>query len=142
VEVKVGSTFKLGRYDLKVADMKGGENDNYVWNHAIIEARSGNQLVATLKPELRKYAVSGSQTSNVAIRRALNEDLYLNFAGMTADSKVILQSYVFPLVSFIWVGYWVLLIGTLICLVPSKIKLQYAKMEVVGIARQPQPVEN
>ena len=142
VEVAPGSTFKLGRYDLKVAEMKGGENQNYVWNHALVEVRSGGELIGTMTPEMRKYAVSGSQTSNVAIRRRLNEDLYLNFAGLTADSKVILQSYVFPLVSWIWVGYWVLLIGTLICLIPSKIKLQYAKMEVVGIARQPQPVEN
>jgi cytochrome c-type biogenesis protein CcmF len=39
---------------------------------------------------------------------------------------------VFPLVSWVWVGFWVVLIGTLVCLVPSKIKYSYARTEVVG----------
>ena len=35
----------------------------------------------------------------------------------------------------------VLVGGTLICLVPSKVKMQYARTEVVGIARKHAPVE-
>ena len=52
-----------------------------------------------------------------------------------------IQAYVFPLVSWIWIGFWVLLIGTLICLVPSKIRLSYAKTEVVGIASKHAAIE-
>ena len=36
------------------------------------------------------------------------------------QSEAVLQAYVFPLVSWIWVGYWVVLFGTLICLTPSR----------------------
>ena len=50
------------------------------------------------------------------------------------DTKAVIQAYVFPLVSWIWIGYWVLLFGTLVCLVPPKVRLQYARTEVVGIA--------
>ena len=39
----------------------------------------------------------------------------------------------FPLVSWIWIGGLVLIGGTLVCLVPSKVKMQYARTEVVGI---------
>jgi cytochrome c-type biogenesis protein CcmF len=87
----------------------------------------------TLEPERRLYKASGQPTSEVSIRRRLNEDVYLNFAGLSQDgSKAIIQAYVFPLVSWIWVGFWVLLFGTLVCLVPSKVRLQYARTEVVG----------
>jgi cytochrome c-type biogenesis protein CcmF len=33
----------------------------------------------------------------------------------------VVQAYVFPLVSWIWIGFWVLVMGTLICLIPSKV---------------------
>ena len=73
--------------------------------------------------------------SNVKIRRRANEDLYLNFAGLSDDGqKVVMQAYVFPLVNCIWMGYWVVLAGTLICLIPSKSKLIYPRTEIVGIA--------
>jgi cytochrome c-type biogenesis protein CcmF len=73
----------------------------------------------------------------------LNEDLYVNFAGTTPDGlKVIIQAFVFPLVSWIWVGYWVVLMGTLVCLVPNKNRLIWARTEVVGIAGKHAKVEN
>jgi cytochrome c-type biogenesis protein CcmF len=54
---------------------------------------------------------------------------------MTDDgSKAIMQAYIFPLVSWIWLGYVVVLGGTLICLVPPKMRMQYARTQVVGVA--------
>ena len=55
-------------------------------------------------------------------------------AVLPDNSKAIFQLYIFPLVSWIWIGYWVLLFGTIICLIPGKVRLQYARTEVVGIA--------
>jgi cytochrome c-type biogenesis protein CcmF len=43
---------------------------------------------------------------------------------------------VFPLVSWIWIGTLVVIFGTLVCLVPSKVKLQYARTEVVGYTKK------
>src|SRR5258708_38955863 len=70
----------------------------------------------------------------------MNEDLYLNFAQMQ-DDKAVIQAYVFPLVCWIWAGGIVLIFGTLIALVPSKIKLQYARTEVLGITKKYVSVE-
>jgi cytochrome c-type biogenesis protein CcmF len=143
-ETAVGARYNLGHYDLRVKAIKDGENDNYAWNHAIVDVYRDGSYLGELKPERRLYkARRGAQVSNVAIRRRLNEDLYMNFAGLSQDGqKAILQTYVFPLVSWIWVGYWCLFFGTLICLIPPKVKLQYARTEVVGVARQTQPVES
>ena len=134
-EVNAGDSFKIGSYDLKVADIKEGQNDNYVWQHASIEVRKGGTLLGMLEPERRHYKSSGQGTSEVAIRRRLNEDLYVNFAGMgTNNQKPVIQAYVFPLVTWIWIGFWILVAGTLICLVPSKVKMQFARTELVGVA--------
>jgi len=143
-EVTPGSTMKIGRYDLKVADMQKGANDNYQWGRLDVEVSSGGSVIGHLFPERRLYTAmrQPQPTSEVAIRRRPNEDLYLNFAGMSADnSKAVIQAYVFPLVSWVWAGYWVLLFGTVICLIPSKHRLVYAKTEIVGVTRQAARVE-
>jgi cytochrome c-type biogenesis protein CcmF len=61
-----------------------------------------------------------------------------------ADDNVhaTIQAYVFPLVSWIWIGTLVLIGGTLVCLVPSKIKMQYARTEVLGVTNRHATVEN
>jgi cytochrome c-type biogenesis protein CcmF len=135
VEVKIGDTMEIGRYTLRVADIKEGENDNYIWQHALIQVNENGQHQHELRPERRVYKASRQPAAEVAIWRRINEDLYLNFASMT-DDKAVIQAYVFPLVSWIWIGFWVLLFGTLICLVPSKVRLQYARTQIVGMAEK------
>jgi len=39
-------------------------------------------------------------------------------------------------VSWVWIGYWVVLFGTIICLIPSKTKLVFPRTEVVGVSRK------
>jgi cytochrome c-type biogenesis protein CcmF len=127
-EVKIGDSFRIGKYDLTVRELRRGDTANYAWDHAVIAVASGGRALGTLEPERRFYASSQQSTSEVAIRRRLNEDLYLNFAGMTEDNaRAVIQAYVFPLVSWIWVGFVVLVGGTLICLAPSKSRPARAK---------------
>ncbi len=65
----------------------------------------------------------------------MNEDLYINYANLDG-TKVTLQAYVFPLVTWIWVGAVTLIFGTLVALVPSKISRSYARTEVVGTVKK------
>ncbi|MCZ2152138.1 MAG: heme lyase CcmF/NrfE family subunit [Bryobacterales bacterium] len=141
-DVKIGDKFQIGRYDLKIRNLLDGDNDNYAWRRAIVDVFAGGSQLGTLEPEQRLYKVSNQPISVVSIRRRLNEDLYLNFAGTTNDGRnmAIIQSFVFPLVSWIWVGFYVTLFGTFICLVPPKVKMQYMRTETVGYVQKHAPV--
>jgi cytochrome c-type biogenesis protein CcmF len=142
-EVAPGSNLQIGRYTLHVASFDQGQNENYQFGKLNIDVSKDGDDLGRIEPEHRLYRASKSATSEVAIRRRLNDDLYVNFAGTSPDGqKVIIQAYVFPLVSWIWIGYWVVLAGTLICLVPNKQKLIYPKTEVVGIAKKHVPTQN
>ena len=44
-------------------------------------------MLGTLEPEKRFYKASRQGTSEVGIRPRLNEDLYLNFGGMSDDRQ-------------------------------------------------------
>ncbi len=135
VEAVEGKSFQLGRYDLKVTGINSGQTDNYVWQNAAVEVMVDGKPYTTLHPERRIYSQSQQPVGAVSIHRRLAEDLYINFAAISSEAqKPIIQTYIFPLVSWIWIGYWVLLFGSFVCLVPSKIKMSYARTEVVGMA--------
>jgi cytochrome c-type biogenesis protein CcmF len=135
-ELSIGDSMNLGVYTLKMVNLQMGETPVYQWHRATVDVYKGSELLATLEPEKRFYLASKQGTSEVGIRQRLNDNVYLNFGGMSDDNKrAILQAYVFPLVSWIWIGGLVLIGGTFVCLVPSKVKMQYARTEVVGITK-------
>jgi cytochrome c-type biogenesis protein CcmF len=136
-EVKTGDVMRVGRYELKVVDLQQGDNENYAWHRAYIQPSKDGKPLGMMEPERRLYKSSKQGAAEVALRPGPNEDLYINFAGMSDDgNRAVIQAFVFPLVSWIWVGALTLVAGTLIALVPSKIKMQYARTEVVGITRK------
>jgi cytochrome c-type biogenesis protein CcmF len=142
-ELNVGDTMRVGAYDLKMLDLQMGDNENYGWHRAIMQVSKNGAIIGTLDPEKRFYKASRQGTSEVGIRERPNEDLYLNFGGMSDDNKrAVIQAYVFPLVSWIWIGGLVLIGGTFICLTPSKVKMQYARTEVIGVTRKHAPVQS
>ncbi len=131
-------------YDLKLLNVTDGENGNYQYSHASVEVSVRGKVIDQLETEVRRYKASQEQSSIIGIRRRLNEDLYINFSGISPDNtKAIFQIYVFPLVTLIWGSFYILLFGTIICLIPGKVRLQYARTEVVGITdAQPAAVQS
>jgi cytochrome c-type biogenesis protein CcmF len=142
-EVPTGGSFDIGHYSVRVANVEHGENDTYLWDRLDADVSRNGKSLGMLFPERRLYKASQQPTSEVSIRRRLNEDFYINFAGASADGRrAVIQAYVFPLVSWIWIGFWVLAFGTGVCLIPNKVRLSYARTQVVGVAEKHATVEN
>ncbi len=139
----IGQSMHFGGYDLKLLSVNNSDQPDYGVSHAVLSIERNGHEIDRLEPEFRMYKASQQQMSVVGLRRRLNEDLYVNYSGLLPDSsKAIFQLYMNPLVSWIWIGYFILLTGTLICLIPSKVRLQYARTEVVGFATAPATVES
>jgi len=142
-EVTRGQSTQLGHYKLLVQSVESGANANYRWARLNLAVSKDGEDLGTMHPEQRFYmAGRGQLDSEVAIRHRLNEDLYINFrVAEDDDQRVVIQGHVNPLVSWVWIGYFVILFGTLICLTPSKTKLIFPRTEVVGIAGKHATVE-
>jgi cytochrome c-type biogenesis protein CcmF len=134
-EVNKGDTMRVGAYTLKVADLTTADLPDYQEDTAIIEVAKNGKPLGTVEPSRRFYKVAQQATAEVALRTGLNEDLYINYATRTGDTAT-LQAYVFPLVTWIWVGVVTLIAGTFVCLIPSKVARSYARTEVVGVAQE------
>src|SRR5262249_42879081 len=103
VEISRGQTVTVGNYALTATNLESGQNENYRWSVLTLDVAKNGARIGQIKPEQRLYAASRQQTSEVAIRRRLDEDLYVNFAGTNGPDKMVIQTYVFPLVSWIWI---------------------------------------
>ena len=133
----VGDALKVGAYSFKLTDLKQADDKNYASHMATVEVSKNGELLQTMHPERRFYHGSQQPTSEVAIRPRLHEDVYVVFAGMTNDGqKPVFQVFINPLVNWVWLGAFVVIGGTLIALVPSKLKLAYAKTRVIATARK------
>jgi cytochrome c-type biogenesis protein CcmF len=79
------------------------------------------ERIATLYPAKRDYHdEEGQMTSEIAIRVRIAEDVYLVLTGFDLESqKANFRVYVNPLILWVWVGFLILALGTLICLIPQ-----------------------
>jgi len=140
VEIAQGESFQLGPYSMKLTGYEEGEeNGNYRWDRVTIDLSKNGEHLSIERPERRFFIASQTPTTDVALRRRLNEDVYINFAGTGSGNNIVLQAYIFPLVTWIWIGFLVVLFGTFVCLVPDKKKLVFPRMEVVGVAQHAKP---
>jgi cytochrome c-type biogenesis protein CcmF len=81
--------------------------------------RVGRQLT-TLYPEKRLYFAQNQPTTEVALRTSLWEDLYVILAGFEPSRVATFKVFVNPLVSWLWMGGLVMVLGTLIAIWPER----------------------
>jgi cytochrome c-type biogenesis protein CcmF len=117
-----GDSMTVGPYTLKNLGNTQESNANYDSEYSLLDVyQNGKKVLAQpLAPERRVYAVNGQPQTMVANHSTLEWDLYVVFEGTDATTGVpIIKAFLNPLVSWIWIGWGVIIFGTLIALVPS-----------------------
>jgi cytochrome c-type biogenesis protein CcmF len=120
-EMAPGESVEIGSYTLTLEQVKKNDNPNYESAVGITTVYQNGKLIDTLLPERRFYKAREEPTTEVALRSGLKEDLYVVLAGFTpSTSKAVIHVYLNPLVSWIWIGGLVFMLGTVVCLIPDK----------------------
>ena len=136
-EMLPGDQVEIGRYTLTLHQIKTADNPNYNSATAFMAVSKDGIPISTLLPERRFYRASEQPTSEVALRSNLKEDLYVVLAGFSSDGKrAIVHVYLNPLVTWVWLGGLVFMIGTLICLMPNKHERELKKVTVSAESKQ------
>ena len=124
-----GDLLRAKGYLLRCESLAAGENPNYAWQRATFSVVKDGRALGTIDPERRLFKASQEVTSRVAIRSTLAEDLYVVLAGDDQESgKAIIQVFINPLVAWVWIGGVVMLLGTLLALVPSRVEREMAQI--------------
>jgi cytochrome c-type biogenesis protein CcmF len=119
--MRPGDETRFAGYRIVCQAIDEEETPNYFASIATLDVYEGGKKLRTIRPEKRFYKASQQPSSEVAILTRLREDLYVVYAGTDEDSRsAIVQMYLKPLVSFVWLGGTVLTLGTLVALWPER----------------------
>lgn len=135
LEMRIGETMRLGKYELALKDLVDTEGPNYVSSTAVFDLMRDGEVITEMRPEQRIF-MAGQQpqpTGIPALRTRLNEDVYVVLSGFERESRnPIIKAYINPLVMWVWIGGLTLVFGTLVALWPSKVKRLQPRTKVKG----------
>ena len=119
--MKVGQQTTVGPFTVRHDSLRvsADAQKQMVTGHVTVFA--GGKLIGEMTPARWYFKKRESEpTTEVAIRRAPAEDLYIVLSGFTvADQSAVYAITVNPLVNWIWLGFGIMAIGSLITLLPE-----------------------
>ncbi len=119
-EMAFGDTIEIGPYTLISRSFTQTETPNYSSSIAIIDVMRGGKQLTTLYPESRFFTATQQPQHVPSVFSPLREDLYVVFEGLNPDTgHPIIKAHLNPLVSWLWIGVLVTLLGTALALFPN-----------------------
>jgi len=130
-ELGYGDHMQIGSYDLVCRSYTQDDNANQETEWALMDVYQNGQLVRTMTPQRIFYKASQQASTKPDIDQGFKEDLYLVYEGQNDKGQPVIKAHLNPMVIWIWIGAWVMIIGTGLALVenaPVPVTVQVRKM--------------
>ena len=117
-----GEAAEIGGYSLLFEELDAFSAQGVDVVSARLLVSRGGEPQFRMVPQRHLHPRQEDPTTEVAIWSGLNHDLYVVLAGWNNDASRLatFKMYINPLVKWIWIGGFVMLLGTLICLIPDR----------------------
>lgn len=115
---KPGSSFKVGEYSFKYQDYKELEESGRQVYRVAFDVYDGAVAagavtpIGRVEPQISYYDLQKQETRQVDIRRELFKDVFVIFEGLDAKNKLVMHVFINPLISWVWIGSFLLVFGT------------------------------
>jgi cytochrome c-type biogenesis protein CcmF len=140
VVMRPGETAKVGDFSLRYEQLSRVVEPTHEAFVAKVRVFRGERSLTTLYPEKRLYFAQNQPTTEVALRTSWLEDLYIILAGFEPSRIATFKVFVNPMVSWIWAGGLVIVLGTLIAIWPERRAVNVTRRRrlqaAVGVAGQ------
>jgi len=114
--LKNGESLSIGPYQVTLRGIAEHQKNNAMHTIATVGVSRGGKFLSLEHPTKAVYMKSQQPMTEVALRSTPMEDLYLILGGVNEDGTVSIQAYINPLVSLVWFGGVVMVLGTMISL--------------------------
>jgi cytochrome c-type biogenesis protein CcmF len=114
-----GDTMNIGNYTLVCRSYTQDDNPNQFTEWALMDVYRNGQPVTTLSPQRIFYKASQQASTKPDIWTTFKEDLYLVYEGQNEKAQPILKAHLNPMVVWIWIGAWIIIVGTGLALVEN-----------------------
>ncbi len=118
--LRPGDSMTIKNYTLTYENMDHYDTQSKHVATATLSVHNQGKLIGKLIPEKYFHRSYEQPVTEVAIRTTLREDLYVILIGWDEDGTTAFKVLVNPLVNWMWIGGWVLLLGGLIAFWPER----------------------
>jgi len=118
-ELGYGDHMQIGNYDLVCRSYTQDDNANQTTEWELMDVYQNGQLQRTMSPQRIFYKASRQASTKPDIDQGFKEDLYLVYEGQNDKGQPVIKAHLNPMVIWIWIGAWVILIGTGLALVEN-----------------------
>ncbi|RKF12854.1 heme lyase CcmF/NrfE family subunit [Roseovarius spongiae] len=111
VEMRRGDSVAIAGYIVTLRDLENITDPNYRGRRATFSVARDGQPLFELAPEKRFYPIREMTTTEVALRQLWGGDLYAVMGDESPDGRLVARIFWNPLVSWIWAGWAIVLLG-------------------------------
>lgn len=138
MEMGFGDQMTIGSYQLVCRSYTQDDNANQASEWALIDVYKNGKLERTMTPQRIFYKASQQASTKPDIAQGFKEDLYLVYEGQNDKGQPVIKAHLNPMVIWIWIGAWVMIIGTGLGLVesaPAPVTVRVPKREAEMLGR-------
>ena len=111
VTLSPGERVQVGQYELLYEDLFQELTNDHLDTWVDITVYKDSSYLATLTPKILYFPDDRQTMAEPSVRAGWGEDLYLVLFKLDADNKASLAVTINPLINFLWIGGFILLIG-------------------------------
>jgi cytochrome c-type biogenesis protein CcmF len=117
----LNETLNIGRYRIQFEGLKGTQQPTHFRVEGSFRVFRGGTAWGVLSPALKFFPTQQSPIGRAVHRSSPSEDIYLILSGFSElnQNQATLKVLVRPLVVWIWIGGFVIALGTLLAILPA-----------------------
>jgi cytochrome c-type biogenesis protein CcmF len=133
--VELGESFSIGPYTLRYDDIQDRSDDHMARMIATLTVFENGEEISQISPEKRFYRKPEQPATEVDFRTTWRDDLYVILGTIDPGKTATFQAYINPLVVWLWIGGLVIVLGTGICILPTRSARERERAREATIAR-------
>ena len=118
--LNVGETLTAGSYRVAFEGLRGSQQPTHYRMEGAFQVSQNGRALGRLSPTLKFFPAQDAPIGRAVFRSTLKEDLYLILSGFSdvGRNQATLKVLIRPLVLWIWLGGFVITLGTLMTILP------------------------
>jgi cytochrome c-type biogenesis protein CcmF len=131
MEMGFGDKMTIGSYELVCRSFTQDDNANQETEWALLDVYQNGKFQRQMAPQRIFYKASQQASTKPDIDQSFKEDLYLVYEGQNEKGQPVIKAHLNPMVIWIWIGAWVMILGTGLALVenaPAPVTVRVPRM--------------
>jgi cytochrome c-type biogenesis protein CcmF len=121
--VRIGESFDLSGYQVKLVEVHEEKGPNYLSTKAEMAVTRNGKPVSVLFPEKRVYPVQAMPTTEAALDYGLFRDIYLVIGDPQVGGGYAVRGYWKPFANWLWIGAGLMALGGLLSLTDRRYRV-------------------